>query len=328
MVFSSGDKGSGLRTITEPKQAKNAIVVGSSRNYRSGEDIRGIEPLSSRGPAEDGRILPTVVAPGMEIVSCRSTALKSDGTRAGFSFTDTAGAVHLDHSNRSGTSMAAAHVSGMCALVIQWWMRRFLNARPSPAMLKALLVNGAVDLSGGPDGTGHDLDPIPNHHQGWGRVSLLNVVAREPKVLHDQLTPLTVTGEIHLLRVRADDPAQPLKITLAWTDPPGGAFKRPALINDLDLEVTAATTGTLFKGNVFDRGFSVAGGANDDVSNLECVYVPPPISETFDVRVIASALRGNALPPFNGPAWQDYALVIDNAVALGELEIHKPVEPD
>jgi hypothetical protein len=44
-------------------------------------------------------------------------------------------------------------------------------------------------------------------------------------------------------------------------------------VNDLDLEVTELATGTVFKGNVFNNGFSVAGGAFDNRNTVECVFV-------------------------------------------------------
>ena len=43
------------------------------------DDIRGINQSSSRGPTADGRLCPTVVAPGTNVVSALTTILKTDG---------------------------------------------------------------------------------------------------------------------------------------------------------------------------------------------------------------------------------------------------------
>jgi subtilisin family serine protease len=322
IVFSAGN--SGTAGLTPPKEAKNPITVGNSINFRPQEgpvsDIRGVSTSSSRGPARDGRILPNVVAPGTLIVSARSNAEVTPGQRPEEPYTDAGGTQHDDYTVMTGTSMAAPHVSGMCALLIEWWRNNHGGANPSPAMVKALLINGAEDLAGGPDGIGGTLKNIPNNIQGWGRVSLENIVRdapdsdRGPKLLFDQQSPLTAVGQSHVTRVRPSDPARPMRITLVWTDAPGSPTAPPPLRNDLDLEVEELEgQGRVFKGNVFNNGFSTTGGQFDNRNNIECVYVRNP-SGSYDVRVIASALRGDARPPFGNTGWQDFALVIDNAV--------------
>ena len=322
IVFSAGN--AGASGLTPPKEAKNPITVGNSINFRPQEgpvsDIRGVSANSSRGPAKDGRILPNVVAPGTRIVSVRSNAEILPGQRPREPYLDTAGTRHADHTIMSGTSMAAPHVAGMCALLIEWWRGRNGGENPSPAMVKALLINGAEDLRGGPDGGGGTLGHIPNNVQGWGRVSLENIVSdapdsdRGPKLLFDQQTPLTSAGQEHVVRVRPHDPSRPMRVTLVWTDAPGSPESPPALRNDLDLEVLElGGAGSVFRGNVFSNGFSTTGGQFDSLNNIECVYVRDPADGPYEVRVIASALRANARPPFDNEGWQDFALVIDNA---------------
>lgn len=322
IVFSAGNEGPGGNTITGPKECKNPIVVGNSLTWRPGygspDDVRGISTRSSRGPARDGRYVPIVVAPGTDVSSARSNW----STRDPIPSTGNGVGKHA-YTYMSGTSMAAPHVSGACALIIQWWRLQAGNL-PTPALVKALLVNSAEDCRGGPDGNGGTVKPIPNSVQGWGRMSLGNLfrnpalASKIPRLVFDGQTVFTANGQERVYRVMVAEPAQPLRITLAWTDAPAAATANPALVNDLDLEVVHVATGRVFKGNHFSDGFSAEGGEYDSLNNVECVYIRKPgADQEYLVRVIASHLRADARPPYgNSSPWQDCALVIDNAVEL------------
>lgn len=406
IVCAAGNAGGRNTSIGSPHETKNDIVVGNSLTSRPGsfpsDDIRGISGTSSRGPAVDGRILPTVVAPGTDV----SAAFSRTSTRVPIPGTGTPDPLNPanlvdQYILMSGTSMASPHVSGVCALLYEWWRARSGGRNPSPAIIKALLINGAEDLSGGENWRclnrvtvdkstwslqsgfifrrnmtfvpnslaqgntlltqvaslanltaagqwffdtatnlifvwmngnsnpgansvpflhardSQNVPPIPNGHQGWGRVSLQNMVLqapasdRGPKIFSDQRHAFTAAGQEHNLTVSPVSTARPLRITLVWTDAAGAAGANPALVNDLDLEVREVATGNIYRGNVFNNGFSVTGGTFDDRNNIECVYIRNP-SGLYEISIIAATLAASANPTIATP-WQDFALVIDNA---------------
>jgi hypothetical protein len=84
------------------------------------------------------------------------------------------------------------------------------------------------------------------------------------------------------------------------------------LVNDLDLEVSGPG-GAFYRGNVFGRGWSVAGGLRDNTNNVENVFVPSPAAGSWTVTV-----RAYNVP--QGP--QPFALV-----AAGQLGSAPDVPP-
>ncbi len=123
-VFSAGNSGTssatsgtytgmtGSANLTGSfKMAKNIITVGHV------DSMNAVLPLSSRGPAYDGRIKPELVAFGED-----------------------------------GSSGAAALVSGTVALLQQAYKQTHSNNLPSAALVKAVLINSADDIGAkGPD---------------------------------------------------------------------------------------------------------------------------------------------------------------------------------
>lgn len=313
IVFSAGNSGPAASTVT--KASKNSMLVGNALNSRPGEgdpadDIRGLRTSSSRGAAADGRTLPQVTAPGTDIISARSAA---SGRGA---YQDTAGTTHADHTRMSGTSMAAPHVAGASAVLIDWWRQSRGGATPSPALLKALLVASTEPVAGGTDGNGGTIAAGPTNDAGWGRISLENALLqgpasdRGPKIFVDQRQAFTATGQEYRIRVAAADPARPLRVTLTWTDAAGAVGASPALVNDLDLEVQQVGGG-LFRGNVFTGAWSSTGGTADSLNNTEGVAIQNPAG-VYEISVVAANITASARTDIATP-WQDFALVIDNA---------------
>jgi subtilisin family serine protease len=302
-VFSAGNSGSGQKTVTSPKEAKNIITVGSSKGHRAG-NVSDISTFSSRGPAADGRIEPTIVAPGETIMSARAaTGVLCTAPLSGTADAPPADGLSL-YTGCSGTSMASPQVAGSVALIHDWWRDRNAGADPSPAMDKALLINSATDLK---------VRDIPNRNEGWGRVNLKELFdPGASKIYSDQSVVLTDPGASHDLHITTADPARPLRVTVVWSDAPGEAGADPALVNDLDLTVTAAN-GTIYRGNFFAQGRSVAGGEEDRLNNMENVYLDAP-SGGYSVSIEAFNLPGDGVPGAGDETDQDFALVISNAV--------------
>jgi subtilisin family serine protease len=298
LVFSAGNSGVGdgeTSRITSPKEAKNMIAVAASNGQRAG-NTELIASFSSRGPALDGRVVPTVTAPGASIASTRSWAGSSCSTPY---------ALSVLHASCSGTSMAAPHVAGAVALLTEAWRRDHAGADPSPAMLKALLINTAVDL---------DVPDIPNRDEGWGRVDV--GAALDPsaqRIVLDQDDLLTEVGQTTGLAFTAADPTQPVRVTLVWTDAPGLPEEELALVNDLDLLLTAPD-GTPYAGNAFVDGLSVSGTDHDHVNNVENVYLPSGQAGVYQLSISAAALPGDGVPGNGHLTDQDFALVVDNGV--------------
>jgi subtilisin-like proprotein convertase family protein len=235
----------------------------------------------------------------------------------------------------TGTSMAAADVSGVLALMQDFFTNTLLTT-PSPALLKAMLINGAS-----PTSDYYDLQVQNNiNFEGWGLVNLPNSLP--PGTITNQLnvpcsafiqdqnpTNALATGDSQTFYVTAAN-TQPLRITLAWTDPPGDPAAAIKLVNDLNLVVTNYTAGfsnptnpIVYYGNDIAGGtFNSAGNTNapnfDSINNIENVYLQQGTGTNFSVTVMGYRVNVNAVTAqtnnFAGVyapnVVQDYALVI------------------
>ncbi len=290
-------------SLGSPDEAKNLFAVGSTALQSGGTQLPGIFNISSNsahGNACDGRRVPHIVAPGC------STDSASNASDSAYTL-------------MCGTSMASPVVSGSVAVFIEKYRDMHGGATPSPALVKAAFTAAARDLAGFTNADGGVLGHRPDRFQGYGRLDL-EAVANPPQAVFyfDQEHVFTASGQNWTWALMAADPAQPIRIMLAWTDAPGHGLggTTPAWVNNLDLVVTTGT-GTYLGNVVGGDGWSATGGSPDDRNNLEGVFLAPSQhGGAVTVTVQAANIAADALDPHDpGAPAQDFALVCYNCVA-------------
>jgi subtilisin family serine protease len=345
-VFAAGNAGPGQQSIGSPATAKNVIAVGAGENCDQGildgsgmgpndaNNLRDMAVFSSRGPTRDGRFGTTVIAPGVHVTGAASDEPTYNGSgvsgRASSSLepgepataTRYYPAFQTDYTWSSGTSHSTPLTAGGAALLYQYFLREN-GVAPSPALLRAALIAGAVDTVGGntntsPPGT---MPNVPNIQAGWGRVNVAPIVDGEsaPYVV-DQTEILKVSGESREFLIQIREPAQPMKVVLTWTDAYGSASASKTLINDLDLTVKREGTGETWLGNVFEGGYSVTGGEADRLNTVESVFLESPTQDLYRVMVTAHEILGNGVPSTSGLD-QDFALLVLNGNSQGGVGV-------
>jgi hypothetical protein len=276
-----------LATLKNPENAKDLLAVGASQDAPMQSEFCS----GGNGPTSDQRRKPEIYAPGC------GTNSASAGTACSIVAA-------------TGTSMACPAVAGTAMLVREYFASGFYpsgaaNAAdsftPSGALVKAALLNSAVDMTG--------IAGYPSSREGWGRVLADDALyfqgdARRLVVVDVRNDDGLATGQLleHPFDVLSS--GQLLKVTLAWTDAPATAGVAFAPVNDLDLEVDSPA-GAIFLGNVFASGRSSSGGTRDDRNNVEQVHLEAPQTGRYVVRVRGAAVNQGA---------QGFALVVTGDV--------------
>ena len=135
VVVSAGNAGNAPGTITKPADDPYVMSVGAAdlkNTLAANDDV--VAPFSSVGPTQDGFAKPDLIAPGITIVS----DLAPNSTVA---TAHPAAIVSGTYIKGSGTSQAAAIVSGEAALLLQ------VDASLDPNHLKALLIGTASQMT-------------------------------------------------------------------------------------------------------------------------------------------------------------------------------------
>lgn len=334
IVYSAGNAGTDadddgvvdLDSIGSPATAKNIVTVGASESSRSSggyssyawgalwsgdygtDPIKsdktstpydgthlGVAAFSSRGPTDDGRMKPDILAPGVNILSCRS---HEPGAGTGWG----AYASSTNYSWNGGTSMACPLAAGAAALVREYYQTRRNVAQPSAALVKATLLVGADSLFPGQYGTGSVQEipsgPRPNPVEGWGQIdmeeTLFSTSGRHLYALNAPESLATGSTNVHWFYLDGTNAASFL---MTYSDYPAELAGSQMLVNDLDMVITGPT------GEIF---YAAGGVQPDRTNNLEGIEWDVSTPGLYKVEI-----RGWQVPM--GP--QPYALAVLGPVA-------------
>jgi subtilisin family serine protease len=313
-------------SVGAPGSAKNALVVGACRSDRTvggwsqlphrsvwpsafqdkpiAEDLvsgnsDAIAGFSSRGPCDGQRVKPDVVAPGTDVAAPRASGAPA------YHFAGPVPGTNRSYGYMSGTSMATPIVTGLAALIRQYLVDE-RSHRPSAALIKALIINGACPLS---DATAvADLQGLPNYHQGFGRVSLdgsIPISNGFVLAFSDEWADPAKAFRIGALNNRrrfvvATTATADLHVTMAYTD-----YYANGVQNNLDLLVDVA--GKQRAGN---ENLGRIGPLPDPVNNVEVIRLSNAPAGTYFVSVVATNLLKDS---------QHFALVVAGALASNVL---------
>ncbi|MEO7971578.1 MAG: S8 family serine peptidase, partial [bacterium] len=137
VVFSAGNTGPGAHTLNPYAVAPWVISVGAT-------DTKGrLASFSSRGDFANSMFHPTLVAPGVNVVSLRGSGVASVTGATGIAGADTQrlSATELpNYTTANGTSFSAPQVAGAIALMLE------ANPNLTPSEVKDILQRSATPL--------------------------------------------------------------------------------------------------------------------------------------------------------------------------------------
>ena len=257
-------------------------------------NIDGVWCNSNRGPTQDGRIKPDLVAPGTRVVS----VLSSEDSEGSSVFIDMNGdgipEEYSDYTYKSGTSMATPLAAGAAALLIE----NLNNAgylTPSSALIKGIFSATSIDMEGQYGGSNGAAQTTPNNHEGWGRINVQDAISSS---FLDQLEITTSESKSIRLSIPIGTPS--FDVILSWTDSHNimvSSCSTQCLVNDLDITLKDPS------GNIY-------GQKTGNINNLLGLSVDSPDAGDWEIIV-----TGTNVP--EGP--QKFAIVVSDNYMLTDM---------
>jgi len=335
-----------LYSIGTPATAKNALTVGACASDRSefadatwgayaprrfpvaptSSQLLVGDPalpaaLSSRGPTDSDGVKPDVLAPGTAILAARAAEAPDRSYWKSYPAFDN----HYGFMN--GTSMATPVASGAAAVVRQYLREERKVANPSSALLRAVLIAGALRVPWTRAAEDERDFGYPDFDQGYGRIDvstmlphkscparrgigLVDVADGDEDALESRAPEGATHKAIHTYGVTVPaDAGESLRIVLTWTD-----YSVRSVQNLLALDVRGPN-GLRRRGNEEHAWLrprddlldpELQGLRFDNRNSVQQAVIASPPPGRYHVRVTA---RNTLFPP------QGFALCV-----CGELE--------
>ena len=233
------------------KQGKNVIAVANLNS------TSGLANSSSRGPAADGRIKPDIGAKGTNVNSTVPTN---------------------DYDSYTGTSMSCPGISGIMGQLYQAYKEINGGVNPSSALMKGVLLNSGDDLG----------NPGPDFKHGWGEVNAYQAI----KILeNNQYFNSSISqGDNNIHNLTVPTGTTQLNVMVYWHDIEGSVNAVPALVNDIDINLTNANGLTAYPWLLDTTANAIALNSNatygnDHINNMEQITIGNPVSGNYVLSV-------------------------------------------
>jgi hypothetical protein len=374
IVFSAGNEGQdGAGSVTPPGTAKNCLTVGACESVRplpasisinipqdhdhnpatanqpvgltipdfddDADNVEDIADFSGRGPTDDNRVKPDIVAPGTFILSCRSQVSIADVGPDGLPHNANLDAFYADDSDGVPTHAEAVAMGLPGALFYGAWspnspicppgsgancqqnycymsgtsmatpittgalalLRQYLRQRRGIDTPSAALMKALI-INGAtvPPGASND----PDNDRGFGWLNMENTLIPEPtgqQSYSDDVDLAVQTNQSRNFSVQLAQTGHPFRATLVWSDREGSGIQ-----NELYLRITTPAS-TVIEGDT---------SAYPTVeNNVQRVHIDTPDPGIYNIEV-----RGVNVPfgiDAHLPAIrQDFAVAVINGIGF------------
>jgi hypothetical protein len=232
---------------------KNTITVGNLQNNET------FYPGSAKGPTNDGRLKPDVMAKGSSsFVPTLGIVLPTPTDNYTFGY---------------GTSFASPLVTGIVGLMQQAYLEKY-GTMPLSSTIKAVLCNTAKDLG----------NKGPDYEYGFGKADAYEAVKsiQSASFIEDSI----INNEEKIFPVQIASGTTEAKFLITWNEIPTSIPNTKVLVNDIDIEVLSPDGKTILPLvlNPFIPA-KLAQEGRDSINNIEQILINFPTSGEYQLKV-------------------------------------------